>query len=243
MGGAGDALQRQFLFICGCARSGTTALTVLLNHHPQIALGIERFIHLTLDRKMSAALFEPARFARIEPGDTYYTEIGPQSRELKVPEKFPGARIVGDKVPRYFDFYDDMQRVFPKAKYLFIARDIHDVAASYKRRLLVGKWDRDVARAIREWNRAVRNTIAFRERAPLHVVQYDALFGAGDGIDEIAAFVGVDAAPLHAALPAMMASGARRREKRDADPVLTPEERHLIDVTADFAAYQRLLAG
>lgn len=36
-------MQKKFLFVCGCPRSGTSYLHALLAQHPAIALGLERF--------------------------------------------------------------------------------------------------------------------------------------------------------------------------------------------------------
>ncbi|NNE74056.1 MAG: hypothetical protein HKN26_10355, partial [Acidimicrobiales bacterium] len=42
--------DRNFLFVAGCARSGTTALTNLLNQHADLAISIERFNRITEPR-------------------------------------------------------------------------------------------------------------------------------------------------------------------------------------------------
>jgi hypothetical protein len=185
--------ERQFLFVCGCARSGTTALAL--------------------------------------------RSVGP-------PDRIRGARIVGDKQPRFFAVYDHRQAVFPSAKIVFIARDIFDVAASYKRRLLKPdnrRWTWDAARAAVDWNQAIANTLAVRCQAALHIVEYEKIFGTGEGIDGLADFIGVDPAPFHAALPKFLESSKTLAHVRAASLVLTLEERLHIARHADRRGYDRLL--
>ncbi|NEP86465.1 MAG: sulfotransferase [Okeania sp. SIO2C2] len=68
----------KYLFVCGCARSGTTAITKLLNAHPLIAIGVERYKHYAkqdLIHKLSPALFKLSVFFDIREEQT---NINPQ---------------------------------------------------------------------------------------------------------------------------------------------------------------------
>ena len=236
--------ERQFLFVCGCARSGTTALALLLNHHPDICIGLERFSKLSLGRKLSKELFEPKRFADIRPEDCGYPTFDERSRSVDLPDRITTAHVVGDKQPRFFAVYDHLQAVFPQATHIYIARNIFDVAASYKRRLLDQQdpaWNRDVSRAISEWNESIAKTLTFRRQAAVLIVEYEKLFGTGEGIDQLAAFIGVDPAPFRAAIPEFLLRSKLLARKRAASPVLTFEERLQIAVRADREGHQQLV--
>jgi hypothetical protein len=226
------------LFVAGCARSGTTALALLLNRHPDIAIGIERFIHLALRRQMSPALFNPERFCRIQPGDTHYSAFTSTMAAVGLPFRVNTASIIGDKVPRYFDVYDHMHSAFPGARFLFIVRDIRDVAASYKRRLLNGSWARDVSTAVAEWNRSIRQTIEYQRRLPFCIVRYEQLL-TEDCTSRIAAFLDVDIGPFLRALPDFIERSAKLDLTRS--PVLSADDLDFIEQNADRQGYRALL--
>ena len=48
-------MQKKFLFVCGCPRSGTSYFHSLLAPHPAIALGLERFNLRMFDRRLTPA--------------------------------------------------------------------------------------------------------------------------------------------------------------------------------------------
>ena len=64
---------RRYAFITGCSRSGTTALTRLLNRHPDVAIGYERNNRLAGRGLLTPSLFEPERFRRFEADDSHHT--------------------------------------------------------------------------------------------------------------------------------------------------------------------------
>src|SRR5215469_6731787 len=78
------ANAKTYLFVGGCARSGTTAFVQLLNAHSEIFIGNERYLYLYPRIKEAAAKdngyfnterFKPERFSLIHPGETFWNDI------------------------------------------------------------------------------------------------------------------------------------------------------------------------
>lgn len=222
--------MRQTVIVCGCPRSGTTALAMLLNHHPEACIGIERFSHLLLSGSPPGDLFTPARFADVRFGDTFHEGFRAEERALGLPGKAATARLIGDKVPKAYRHYGAIAEAFPGIRFLFIVRRPDAVAASYKRRA-TDPADRDwregsVEDAISDWNEAVGATLYWRRRVPILPVSFEALFDRGEGLDGLAAFLGLDPAPLRTPLRHCIARG--RQLAADRAPVLTTAERAAV---------------
>lgn len=145
---------KQTLFIAGCARSGTTALSRLLNHHKDVSIGIELFgnkFHNT-----------PSDFKRdLFQSDQFFKHLENQNKTLE------NIQIVGDKFPSYYKNYNLIFDEFPEATVIFIFRNIFDVAQSYKARKLDmnNDWNKGVKRAVQEWNISLVNTLNFIENS------------------------------------------------------------------------------
>jgi len=177
------------LFVCGCARSGTTALAQLVGSHPRVLLGIERYGRLARDRfLLEARHLEPARFARIEDGDTFYSSFeGRHYWDDGFADKLAGAvalAYVGDKKPMLYRFWRELFERFPDARLLFIYREPLAVARSWERRARApgGNWPpgRDAAAAISEWNRAAACIrAAARQQQSVCIVSYEGLLSEG----------------------------------------------------------------
>ena len=72
--------SRRFLFVCGVARSGTTVLARLLNNHPQVAVGVERYKYRFMRRALPAdpaSLFTRERFFSYDPEDSQHNSGRP----------------------------------------------------------------------------------------------------------------------------------------------------------------------
>ena len=74
---AGRRVRPGYLFATGCERSGTTILTRLLQSHPGISIGMERYKYLLrgvrtrrVTRRLCPSHFEPGRFFDFRPTDT-----------------------------------------------------------------------------------------------------------------------------------------------------------------------------
>ena len=178
-----------YLFVAGVARSGTSALTDLLNAHPAIVIGMERYFNLVTDaryRQLDRHLLEPARFLSPVEDETH-------NFRWRDDEKFRGflehklatARIVGDKVPNYYCFADHLLSTFPGSRMLLITRDPLRVADSWKRRQTDPDdtvWHAGADVGLRQWNGGHRRMLAVARRYPerVGVVVYEELFSGHD---------------------------------------------------------------
>ena len=157
--------SRDLLFVAGLARSGTTALRDVLSAHPEVALGLERYNRL-LGRggpdRLTGEMFDKDRFFDLSDPVTglppeYVVEFGDVYAELAA--KWDTARYVGDKLTTIH--FDRLREIHPDARFVFIVRDIVEVAPSWDRRA-ADPSDRywsptsDAFSAVRRWNAALR---------------------------------------------------------------------------------------
>lgn len=175
------------LFICGCARSGTSALTNLLNRDDRIIIGTERYINIY--EKIQPVHFQKDRF------------LNPNQDEMRNPDNqiFNNFRIkwdkgnvqyIGDKAPRYYKQLYYLTRMFPDCKILFLWRNLYEVASSYNVRARQKKnWgdDRDYRQAVQHWNESLQcvyNHINNGNRDQVHIIKYEAFFSGDQTIFE-----------------------------------------------------------
>jgi len=134
--------DKNILLISGCARSGTTAFTRLLNAHPHINITVEKYQ------------------SEFRADDKSFTKV---KFENDIVEKKKPANIVfiGDKVPGYYKDYNKIFTAFPDARVLFLFRNIFDVSQSYKRRQEheTNQWSKGVRMAVKDWNESLENTL------------------------------------------------------------------------------------
>tara|TARA_Y100000588_G_scaffold248390_1_gene262853 strand:+ start:8109 stop:8843 length:735 start_codon:yes stop_codon:yes gene_type:complete len=180
-------MMKNSVFISGCDRSGTTALVRMLNAHPEICIGMERYKGLIGKQESLDTLnhdrFKKNNFFNIKENETnidwdYF--YGP----LK--DKFDECTYIGDKVPRYFQVFEHLKKEFPNAKHIFLIRDPYEVASSWKVRANDSKdvnWlaSNDVERATQVWNNSLIS--AYKQikegNIELVVINYNELF-SGD---------------------------------------------------------------
>jgi hypothetical protein len=177
--------SKRYLFISGCARSGTSALTILLGSHPEICLGMERYGHLVDPEKFSIdqSFFEPERFLDLRPTDTFYTDLLAFHKWCpNLPEKIRSASIVGDKRPEYYRVFDKLNSTFINPKFIHIIRNYVDVAFSWEARAKLTKdWpeSKDALRSIKDWNAANEQALeAHSNGYAIMIVDYDLLFSS-----------------------------------------------------------------
>ncbi len=63
----------KILFVSGVGRSGTSALVNVLNTHPEILMGQERFFWTIRNNTISTAHFAKERFLDVREEDTHTT--------------------------------------------------------------------------------------------------------------------------------------------------------------------------
>ncbi len=205
---------KRFLFICGCARSGTTAFTHLFTAHRRIVLGMERYGRLARPDNfaLSPAHFDKQRFLNVQPGDTFYDDFESFHRfDTQIEEKYSDCIYTGDKCPDLYLAYDQLFAAFPECTVFFIYRDLIDVASSYQARCEAGRnWPshRNYQAAISDWNRSLRLTLkAIESGYRVLPVGYLDVFSSEHPLDTIFAALNIDMPPnVHKRI-----SGLRRR--------------------------------
>jgi hypothetical protein len=163
-----EALEKRFLFIGGCQRSGTTALARYLNEHAALLITEERYKGKLEHADVTPDLFTFEKILDVRPEHTnkgpknlaylkrYHSELLARKDETKL-------RWVGDKNPGYVNSMEVLAENNPGAHFIMIYRPIEEVVESWQARSrnpsnqwLYGK---DGFRlGVETWNKAQRNT-------------------------------------------------------------------------------------
>lgn len=235
-------MKSKFLFLCGCPRSGTTALWGLLTSDQRVKLGVERYGNRFYTRDfLTPDLFEKERFFSVQQGDTFYSDLESFNPYYGNADKgYEDAVYIGDKIPKLFNYFERLQENFPTAKTIFIFRNIFDVAASYKARLLDkdDNWELDVSNAIQDWNESIRRAQAYTGQ--LEVIDYERLMIEGEGLEDIFDFLELNITDDTRAAFNNILSRSETLEK-SRRRTLTAMEVKLICETADFDGYRKLV--
>ena len=249
---------KKLLFVCGAPRSGTTALTHLLNTHPSIVLGVERYRRLLMGagargkpdevRRFIGQLFERDRLLFEQHPDD--SRPFPPSEVASAAVKFDQCSYVGDKAPALFRRIGTLATAIPEAKFIIIVRDPVPVAVSWQRRAERENdtWPatRDHRAAVTMWNESVESALEALDTLTPHqvaCVRYETLFAEATARPQwfgLMEWLGLPAdPPLFSHTRLMLADSARRASS----PRCIPEhiERH-IQATADFELYGQLCA-
>ncbi len=191
--------MKKFLFVAGCARSGTSALVQLLAGSPKVVLGMERFGHLVSPDNFSLTPehFTKERFLRLEKEDTFYEDLYEFHKfDADLNDKLDTCEWIGDKRPDLYESYDQLFDTFPNAKLIFIYRDIIDVASSYHGRIKEGKnWpaSKNFQSAVKEWNRSLFLTReAINKGYDIHVVDYNTIFCSNTDLSPLFKILDID---------------------------------------------------
>jgi sulfotransferase family protein len=185
-GSVGNNPDPKYLFVGGPPRSGTTVLANLLNRHPRVAIGIERYKYLygnsARRAEITPALFEPARFFDFRQEETNIRKRNYKNvRELE--RKYESVYYRGDKWPAIARLRGVLDRALRRTCYVLIFRDVARVCSSWNARAANpdDSWpeENDYRAAVRRMNRDFRGivTLASSEPGKFLVVNYDELFG------------------------------------------------------------------
>ena len=129
------------VFVLGLPRSGTTLLCALLAAHEEICCPPEPWVMLALESLGTTNPSHPADAQVIGRAFRDFTGGGAPTPALRRFAadlynhrlKKSGGSVMVDKTPRYYHVLPFIDRLFPKAKYLWLQRDPFDVAASYQK--------------------------------------------------------------------------------------------------------------
>jgi len=152
------------VFICGFPSGGTDLLKNLLNAHERIFLNGEMPFLYNLPAKgytyntilgSQAELEEFRKF--LKRVDVWNNLENINGNELFAPVKVPEALKYffnnkdkptwGNKTPQNTEHINDLIKLFPRAKFVIIIRDIRDIALSWKK-----KWGKDMLLCAHKWN-------------------------------------------------------------------------------------------
>jgi Sulfotransferase family/Glycosyl transferases group 1 len=221
-----DSVVERQLFIAGCPRSGTSALVFLLNEHPQLVIGFERFkrirAHLDPFHFAPARFFSPLAVETDIRGERLYERLRTRWEDGRV-------TVIGDKVPLYTRVLPQLLKRFPDGRAIVLVRDPLAVASSFRRRASdPDDWwpaENDHELAVRMWNEALasaREVELGRDGSRLFLMPYEPLL-AGDErwLEALTSFIGLPSSgPLLAEQRRLAAEWRARQGGRDSDPEL-----------------------
>lgn len=236
------------LFICGCSRSGTSVFTEFLNSHGRLAIGLERYgKRLRLYRRLPPELFSKTRFCEtFNPEDSHHKKLLPIYSDMA--NRYDDCHYIGDKIPNLFLHFDAIKSDYPKAKIIFLLRDIKAVASSHearaerKRQNPNAGWPlwRDGFNAVKEWNESMTSIQNLDDGLDSFIVDYNRLYQDETLIDNICEFLKI--APTQSLLD-FWERAAKDRKEIDAKSRdnLTDKHHAFIQEHANFDLYQSLL--
>jgi glycosyltransferase involved in cell wall biosynthesis len=191
----GSTVERQ-LFVAGCPRSGTSALAFLLNEHPQIALGFERFKRVRA--QLDPFHFTPAQFFAPVVAET---DIRGELLYARLRDRWMRGTVttIGDKVPLYTRVLPQLLERFPRGRMVVMVRQLEDVASSFRQRAAdpLDWWpvENDHRLAVRMWNEALaaaRQAERLGGGERVFLLPYEPLLGGEERwLDALLAFSGL----------------------------------------------------
>lgn len=247
--GAQENTTLKYLFVGGPPRSGTTVLAKLLNHHPKIAIGIERYKYLyrsaARNGGIGPGLFEAQRFFNIRQEETNVKGHAYENfRDLQ--RKFESVRYRGDKLPGVVRMHATLDRTLRRTRYVFIYRDVERVCSSWNERAKNprDKWpeENDYRVAVHRINVDFRRILALASKKPAKfiVVNYEELFGE-DGEALLTALLHRLGLTPHPQIARYLQRNADKYRSLQAKPLnLGDEQRKFIQAAMDWTALRRI---
>ena len=186
------------LFVTGCQRSGTTAFTEYLNHHPEVLVGVERYGRISA-KEITPEYFVFERILDYGAEDSlrpreYYVDL----LSRKDPERL---RWVGDKFPGYAKWLRPLSENNSGAYFIILYRPIEEVAESWEARSknpddpwLGGKNGFELG--VRMWNNIQQKTRRFIEsglgEGVLIVSYHDFFYRNEECVPLLSRFLGIE---------------------------------------------------
>ena len=182
--------SKDVLLVCGCPRSGTTALAHLLNGHREVVIGYEVLATAFQDHfnSFGEGLFDGELFVDalcmagpLWPEPNWTVAFPSRYKTRRLVKK---SRIVGDKYPHYCYRLAELHEKLPRARFLAIYRDLASIAQSFERRYKDPNdpWPLSYHRAADYHYDALEKIVdAVQRGCPVTVVSYDAMFSGDEG--------------------------------------------------------------
>lgn len=245
-------MDKDYLFVAGCPRSGTSILALIIGSHHEVCIGIERFSkHVIPKFKMKKALYEHDRFFDFREEDTFldfsrHQNLFDYHEMLK--RRWEKAKYVGDKIPVLFDFYDKMIEEFHtegKLRIAFIYRNVYDVLNSYQAKIVTDpNWNKTFERGIKNWNESLYKSIQLKKEGfPICPVEYESLFFAEDTqeLEKLFDFLKLDITePVRKRFERSQKRAYELEEERVKNNYLGVKEKRKIMSTAKTIFYNRI---
>lgn len=178
--------SKRIFVICGCARSGTSLLRVMLDTHSILACGPEALLFLPLpinpeelNQKFEIPLKSLRLWKRQCASRTEFI-VRFQEAYLSLRER----NIWGDKTSRNVHCLEQILRHFPNAKIIHVVRDSRDVVRSLKthrkRKVVDGQivptgWIQPIDDCIGRWLLTMNEVLPFRDHPNYVEMKYEDL--------------------------------------------------------------------
>ncbi len=238
--------EPSYLFLCGCARSGTTALWELLVSEKSVLIGLERYIHqVDKSYNLKPDLYDKDRFFKHHKSDNHFPDLDSNGKAgnfyRDAMSHWEDAQYKGDKLPKLYLHLEQHFNLFPQSKLIFIFRNIFDVAASFENRLAnkQNNWKRGFRKAVEEWNTSLNAIMPYLKDGRVLILNYEELFYGNYDVNRLQEFLSIDLNGLKQKLNKMQAKHKAGRGKQKLQ-VLKPLQVHYISNNANFEAYKKL---
>lgn len=243
-------MGQEYLFICGCPRSGTTALVRLLNSHKSLAIGMERYKYYANQKnikKINPELFKSDVFFELKDSQTninwkyFYDEL--------IDKYQSGVKYLGDKYPHYYRFYNQINKNVNNVKWIFIVRDVVSIAKSYNARAADpnDRWSpkADYRKAVDHWNESLVETWKYQKSHPnpnLFVCEYERLFRYDlDYLNSLLDFLDVGLSPEIQMFFEQMKSDWIKKGSASSSSALNEQQMSYIQEHAKYTLKKNLL--
>lgn len=181
--------MKQILFVSGTGRSGTSALVNVLNSHPKMLIGQERFFWKFRREEISPELFEKVRFLDVRRPEDTHNHAGLKQIGEAPSVRFDNAIYIGDKFPSLFRHFDYILPMFPDAKHLYIVRNPLSVIESYDVRYQdpSDSWSLTWKDGMDAWNESVRKVARLPDQNMKNflLIEYEELFKSVDRLNAL----------------------------------------------------------
>ena len=238
--------EKQIVFICGMPRSGTSTINHLLNLHPHVMIGAERYFNVIQGAELTVQHLDEERYTTMCDGDTHSgTGFYQNDGKTDLGQLYRNAEVIGDKYPMMFRRYQHVLNVLPQAKFLYMLRNPLSVCESYEARAsneADNLWTRErgYQTALLEWNESVANTLRLAAQLPkeqLLIVEYEDIFQDKGRLQQLYEWCGTQFLDLEGIAPVM-----DYFQKLIVKPVPRNEMiRKYVSLNADWTTYHKLL--